>query len=219
MIRPLRTVFTALAALVMSPAVAAAHPHVWVTMKSELLYDGKGAIVGVRHAWTFDDMFSTFAIQGLDTAKPGVFTREELQPLAEVNVTALQEYSYFTFAKVNGKELNFGAPVDYFLELRPDKLLTLRFTLPLKQPVKTTALNLEVFDPSYFVDFSFDEKAPDVVVLKGAPAGCKASLKSLREGEKAPQIELGDPRLEVPNPEDWGKSWGAQFANQISVKC
>ena len=110
--------------------------------------------------------------------------------------------------------MNFARSVDYFLELRPDKLLTLRFTLPLKQPVKATALDLEVFDPSYFVDFSFDEKAPDVVVLKGAPAAARRRSRACGRVKRPPQIELGDPRLEVPNPENWGKSWGAQFANR-----
>src|SRR6185503_12785932 len=40
---------------------ASAHPHVWVTMKSTVVYAPDGTVVGVRHAWTFDDMFSTFA--------------------------------------------------------------------------------------------------------------------------------------------------------------
>jgi ABC-type uncharacterized transport system substrate-binding protein len=61
---------------------ASAHPHVWVTMKSAVVYAPDGTVVGVRHAWTFDDMFSTFATQGLESKKKGEFTREELQPLA-----------------------------------------------------------------------------------------------------------------------------------------
>ncbi len=46
---------------------AQAHPHVWITASSELLYAPDGAITGVRHAWTFDDMFSTYALQGIET--------------------------------------------------------------------------------------------------------------------------------------------------------
>ena len=37
-----------------------------------------GSVTGVRHAWTFDDMFSVFALQGLDSKKKGEYTREEL---------------------------------------------------------------------------------------------------------------------------------------------
>ena len=71
------------AALALFAAQAQAHPHVWVTMKSELVYAPDGTITGIRHAWTFDDMFSAFATQGIDSAKRGVFTREELEPLAK----------------------------------------------------------------------------------------------------------------------------------------
>ena len=50
---------------------ASAHPHVWVTVKSELVYAPDGSVTGVRHAWTFDDMFSVFAIQGLESQEEG----------------------------------------------------------------------------------------------------------------------------------------------------
>src|SRR5262245_119442 len=77
---------------------ALAHPHVWVTMKSEMVYGPDGSLTGVRHAWTFDDMFSAFATQGIESKKKGEFTREELAPLAEVNVTSLKEFDFFTTA-------------------------------------------------------------------------------------------------------------------------
>src|SRR3954468_21108240 len=114
---------------------ANAHPHVWVTMKSEVVYDADGAVVGVQHAWTFDDMFSAFATQGIETQKKGVFTRKELAPLAEVNVTSLKEFDFFTNAKVDGKKAVFTDPVEYYLEYQ-DNVLTLHFMLPLKRPVK-----------------------------------------------------------------------------------
>lgn len=59
-----RRVAAALAGLLLATAGAAAHPHVWVTIKSELVYAGDGSVTGVRHIWTFDEMFSAFASQG-----------------------------------------------------------------------------------------------------------------------------------------------------------
>src|SRR5215475_6221406 len=93
------SIATALAALAGAATAASAHPHVWVTMKSELVFAPDGTVTGVRHAWTFDDMFSAFATQGIEAKKKGEFTREELAPLAEVNVTSLKEFDYFTYAK------------------------------------------------------------------------------------------------------------------------
>ena len=63
--------------------------------------------------------------------------REELKPLAQVNVESLKEYDFFTYAKANGKKVTFVDPVDYSLEFNPkDTVLTLHFLLPLKAPVK-----------------------------------------------------------------------------------
>ena len=114
--RILRILATALTGLLIAAGAASAHPHVWVTMKSEVVYGPDGSITGVRHAWTFDDMYSAFAMQGLESKKKGEFTREELAPLAQVNVKSLKEYDYFTYAKANGKNVAFVDPVDYHLE-------------------------------------------------------------------------------------------------------
>ena len=70
--------------------VARAHPHVWITASSELMYAADGSITGVRHAWSFDDMFSTYALQGIETKTKGVYSREELGPLAQTNVEFAQ---------------------------------------------------------------------------------------------------------------------------------
>src|SRR3954447_11734277 len=119
--------------------VARAHPHVWVTASSELIYAADGSITGVRHAWSFDDMFSTYALQGMETKTKGVYTRQELAPLAQTNVESLKEFGFFTFAKAEGKKQKFLDPVDYYLEYK-DAVLVLHFTLPFKEPFKTPQL-------------------------------------------------------------------------------
>jgi ABC-type uncharacterized transport system substrate-binding protein len=189
---------------------AQAHPHVWVTMKSEIVYAPDGSTTSVRHAWTFDDMFSAFATQGLESKVKGQFTREELAPLAEVNVTSLKEYDFFTYAKANGKKTPFTDPVDYWLDYT-NSVLTLHFTLPFKAPVKARTLALEVYDPTYFVDFSFNEKDP--VALSGAPAQCKLNVARPQDASAQAQ-RLGEDFFSQA-----GSSWGAQFANKISVTC
>src|SRR5260370_26328354 len=146
-------------ALALGASAAQAHPHVWITATSELIYAPDGSITGVRHAWAFDDMFSTYALQGIETKTKGVYSREELAPLAQTNVESLKDFAYFTFAKADGRKEKFQEPVDYFLEYK-DAALTLHFTLPLKTPVKPKELALEVFDPSVFIDFGCAKKNP-----------------------------------------------------------
>jgi ABC-type uncharacterized transport system substrate-binding protein len=195
---------------------AQAHPHVWVTMTEELLYAPDGSVTGVRHAWTFDDMFSAFATQGMDQKTKGTFTREELAPLAKINVESLKEYAYFTYAKVNGKRQKdaFVEPIDYFLDYDPkETVLTLHFTLPFKTPVKAKAIDIEVYDPEFFIDFGFAEKDP--VRLVSAPAECAASVEKPHDGNFPATLRF-DPSLMTSEA---NMGMGASFANRISVKC
>jgi ABC-type uncharacterized transport system substrate-binding protein len=205
-----------LACLLAATARAQAHPHVWVTMSAELLYAPDGSVTGVRHTWSFDDMFSAFAIQGLESKTPGVFTREELKPLAQVNVESLKEYAYFTYAKVDGKRQQdaFLEPVDYFLDYDPKQaVLTLHFTLPFRNPVKAKALEIEVYDPEFFIDFGFADKDP--VRLVGAPAACAASVDKPRDDNFATTMRLN--KAFASSEANIGM--GASFANRIGVKC
>ena len=49
-----------------------------------MVFDNKGRLTAVRHVWRFDDGYSAFASQGLDTDGDGVLTIKELQPLADL---------------------------------------------------------------------------------------------------------------------------------------
>src|SRR5260370_3434406 len=167
LMRRLLNLLLLVGALALGTGAAQAHPHVWIPATSELIYAPDGSITGVRHAWTFDDMFSTYALQGLETKTKGVYSREELAPLAQTNVESLKEFAFFTFAKADGKKEKFQEPVDYFLEYK-DAALTMHVNFQLSTPVNAKELALEVFDPSYFIDFQLDDKNP--IKLVGAPA-------------------------------------------------
>ena len=206
----------ALTCLLTAAGRAEAHPHVWATITEELVYTPDAAVTGVRHAWTFDDMFSAFATQGLEQKTKGQFTREELEPLAKVNVDSLKEYAYFTYAKVNGKRQRdaFLDPVDYYLDYDPkETVLTLHFTLPFKTPVKAKALNVEVYDPEFFIDFGFAEKDP--VHLVGAPAQCAVSVEKPHDDFFSAAVRL-DKNMATSEA---NAGLGASFANRISVTC
>jgi ABC-type uncharacterized transport system substrate-binding protein len=210
-IRTLLGLLLFIGALVLGAGAARAHPHVWITATSELVYAPDGSLTGVRHHWTFDDMFSTYALQGIETKTKGVYSREELAPLAQTNVESLKEFGFFTFARAEGKKEKFLEPVDYFLEYK-DTALTLHFTLPLKTPLKTKALALEVFDPAFFIDFKFADKEP--VRLVGAPAACQMKFQRPSDGTASAQ-KLGEQNFLAGD----NSNYGMMFANKITVEC
>jgi ABC-type uncharacterized transport system substrate-binding protein len=202
--------WTLIVALVVGTVPARAHPHVWITSTSELVYGADGAITGIRHSWRFDDMFSTYAVQDIQPKTKGVYTREELAPLAQINVDSLKEFDFFTFAKTarNSPKEAFLDPVEYFLEYK-DGALILNFMLPFKSPLKTKQLALEIYDPTYFVGFDL---AADPIKLAGAPADCKTIVQ--RPG-KSTQAPLNEKMFESGA----NSNYGALFTNRISVDC
>lgn len=200
--KTLRLLLGAFAALVSAFSDQAyAHPHVWVTANSEIVYSSEGAVISVRHHWSFDEMFSTFATQGLDSNNDGKLSREELQGLAEVNVTSIKEFDYYTHARNNGIKLPFKEAVDYWLEY-DNGVLTLHFTLPLQVPARPKVFEISISDWSYFVDFSLAKE--NAVRLIGAPAGCRFALGS-------------DSSFKPPGPV--GPFGAPPLSNRISVNC
>lgn len=192
---------------------ASAHPHVWVVVKSEVLFGAQGKITGIRHAWTFDDMYSAFAIQGLgsDGKTP---TPEQLAPLAKVNVESLAEFDFFTYPKHGSEKPEFGPPIDYSLEADAKNVITLHFTLPLKTPVDAKKpFSFQVYDPTYFVSFSFD-KGP--VVLKGAPPGCSTSTIDPNPLVATDTQKLSEAFFSNMSP---GADFGIKLASRVVVAC
>lgn len=194
-------------------AVAYAHPHVWVTSRTTVLFLPDGTVTGLRHAWTFDDAFTAFAVQGLDTNKDGKYSREELAELATINVTSLKEFDFFTVLRVDGRKALLKNPVDYFLE-HANGQLTLNFTLPLAEPKKASALSFDINDSTLFVSFALAEKDP--ATLDGAPEGCKVSVNRPKEIDLNQSQRLGEAFFQSLEA---GSSYAAQFINKISVSC
>ena len=201
------------AALVALAGPAFAHPHVWITMKSEVLIGPDGTVTGIRHHWAFDDMFSAFALQGTESKEKGKYTREELAPLAKVNVESLKDYDYFTYATADGKKIELLPPTsDYWLDYK-DSVLTLNFTLPVKTPVKAKELKFDIYDPSIFIDFAFDKTDPGKIV---GGNHCKMDVvypreMTFAEGKALSEIPADQPNLTM--------AWGEKFANKLLVHC
>ncbi len=161
----------AIAVMVGLAAPVAAHPHVFVSARAEILYAPDGSVRALKHIWSFDEAYSAFITQGLDKNGDGKLTADELAELAKVNVESLPDVGFFTMAKANGKAQEFGQPAEAGLVFE-NKILTLTYTLPLKVPAHANrSFGIEIGDPSYFVAFDIVD-APDAVITRDAPKGC-----------------------------------------------
>jgi ABC-type uncharacterized transport system substrate-binding protein len=199
------------------PAAAVAHPHVWVTVETEVVYNAQGGITGFKHKWTFDEAYSSFAVEGRDLNNDGQYDREELKELAEVNVASLKEFDFFTFPKVANKLVEREPPKDYWLEYH-NGLLTLFFTLPLKTPVeaaKVKDFTFAVFDPTMYVDFTFAKDHP--VRLSAAPSHCTPVVRDPdpKAIARNNQTVMGATETEA----EAAMSVAEQYAKSVSIRC
>jgi ABC-type uncharacterized transport system substrate-binding protein len=214
--KPVSINFLGLAFVLASLTIAApvrAHPHVWTTVETEIQMGPNNEILGFKHKWTFDELYSQFAIDGLDTNKDGIYSEEELKPLAQANIESLKEFEYFTFPFLGTVKLALKDPTDSRLEYR-NKMLTLTFVLPLAEPLpaaKIKDFTFSVYDPGMYVAMSF-EKGTGVTVSANAKTRCTPSVGNRPQAKEGTLAKLGesiDPSSNV----------GSQFAERVSIKC
>jgi ABC-type uncharacterized transport system substrate-binding protein len=96
---------------------AAAHPHVIVDTSTVILHDAEGQVTALQHSWVFDEFYSTYATQGLDTDRNGQFSRDELAELTRVNLENLGQQSFFTVLRHDRRFVSFGPSQDGWSEV------------------------------------------------------------------------------------------------------
>ncbi|MGH6671079.1 MAG: DUF1007 family protein [Xanthobacteraceae bacterium] len=107
----------------------------------------------------------------------------------------------------------FGAPSEYWAEYNAkEAVLILHFTLLFKKPIKAKSLEIDVYDPEFFINFDFDKSQP--VTLVAAPPRCKAATDKPSDSNFPSLFFKLDPSM--PTSEA-NIGMGASFANRIWV--
>ena len=205
----------ALVVALLSCREASAHPHVWVTVRSQIEFNGDGKVSGITHDWVFDEMYSSFATQGL--AKPGELVKREIfAPMAKENAGNLADLGYFTTLKLDGKAVEFAPVTEYWMEERPDHLVAFHVRLDLKAPHPVGRFgSLLVADPEFYIDFEFDDP-PNGVALDHAPSGCSDSLSKPKSLEADDKKKLDESFFTNLTP---GAGFGFKMASRVILAC
>jgi ABC-type uncharacterized transport system substrate-binding protein len=202
---------------------ALAHPHIWIEGAIELVFNSQGQATAVRQSWLFDELFSTYALQGMPRDKAGQVPSAELGKITGEWMTALAdpESHFFTKIRLGGKSLAFGAPLNARSTWDPKaSQLVLSFELPLDSSVKIDAKGLEVDiqDPGYFVAFEYKGGAR---AFKGidAPEQCKFGYMPPRPLDpKTERLLWSIPPTQKELPENLREAV-RQLSHQFTVKC
>jgi len=210
------TILAGLGAAVLSlagPATALAHPHVWIDARSAVVFDSDQRIAALKVSWRFDEFYSLFAIEGLDKDGDGTVSDAELRPLAELNVTSLKEYRYFTHITADGEDLAYGPVTDYASHF-VDGILSLEFVIPLETPVdpRRAEVRFKSYDPTFYI--AVEPALEDPVRFAGAPPPqCRPVVQEGQDGET---LDLSEADFTNPVIAD---SIGALYATTIAIVC
>jgi ABC-type uncharacterized transport system substrate-binding protein len=196
-----------------APAAAVAHPHVWIDARSEVVFDSAQRITALKVSWRFDEFYSVFAIEGLDKDGDGTVSDAELRPLAELNVTSLKEYRYFTYMKADGADLAYGPVADYASHFA-DGILSLEFVIPLETPVdpRSAEVSFKSYDPTFYI--AVEPALEDPVRFAGSPPPQCRPVE--REGQDGETLDLSEADFNNPVVAD---SIGALYATTFSIVC
>lgn len=157
---------------------AAAHPHIFIDAKATITFNDAGELTSIRNAWTFDEAFSVWQVQGLDTNGDGITSSEEMQDLAAENVAGLAQYGFYTSAGETTASLPF-ASMDDGQFVYENNRSTLTFGIEPQAPYRIKdRLQIAIADPEYYVAITL--RSEDLT-LENAPAGCAAHLDPPRE--------------------------------------
>ena len=190
-------------------APASAHPHVFVDVDVELDVAEDGGLRGINYDWTFDDMYSAFAMQGLPKAN-GAPTEAALAKVADAIIAKLDDVDYFTKAVAEGHELQATGAQQAHASFDNGRL-RLTFTVALRAiGGAAEKVSVQVFDPQYVVAVSVKDGAR----VRG-PARCTHKL--LRAGPLDPNdARQLDDSLRT---NQLSANFGSKLATTIALDC
>jgi tRNA threonylcarbamoyladenosine biosynthesis protein TsaE len=202
--------------------VAKAHPHIWIDGTVELVFNVQGQAAVVRQSWLFDELFSTYALQGMPRDKTGQVPAKELEKITQEWMTALgePESHFFTKITLGGKALANGAPQNAKTTWDPKAgQLVLSFDLPIEPAttVGASGMEIDIQDPSYFVAFNYK----GLKSFKGVdlPSRCKLSYMPPRPLDpKTERLLWSVPPDQKELPPNL-KEAVRQLSHQFTVKC
>lgn len=201
------------AGLVAGAGPAAAHPHVWIDMRSTALLDAAGLVEAVRIEWQFDRFYSSFAIEDLDTDRNRKVSDAEADAWARTAFGNIAEVGYFAELLVDGRSYpptKAEKPAGRWIDDR----LFMSFVVRLDEPAdpRKVAVGYMSYDPLFYIDI----RHPDGGAAVEGP-GAQACTAAIGRSEPSPEVVASAAAL--GKDETAPSGLGRLFADYVKVTC
>ncbi|GAM71018.1 exported protein precursor [Vibrio sp. JCM 19236] len=190
---------------------ALAHPHSWIDTKTQILGNNK-TLDGFKMEWTFDRMTTAYLFDGEDMSPH--HQQQTLKAIAKSIINNMSPSHNFTYLDEAKHSLDYQKVSDETLRVEKGKAI-LDFTLLLDKPYQFhgKSLALRIFDPTYYVDMSWDS-ASDVQFSKGLEGNCSSSLI-----EPHPTVAQVNKAMTLPVDASPDYQLGKVFTQTLNFSC
>ena len=89
-----------------------AHPHVWVTVETTVLYEG-GQVTGFGTSGPSTTCTRPWPSRGSTRTRTATIRARSWPSSRKVNIDGLKEFDYFTHVKLGDKDVKAKEPIDY----------------------------------------------------------------------------------------------------------
>ncbi|WP_186368067.1 DUF1007 family protein [Yersinia kristensenii] len=193
--------------------LAQAHPHSFIDMDASFVSE-KQTLVGIKMVWTMDEITSADLLYDAENAKSDSEIWKKLA--AEVMANVLGQH-YFTDIYRDGKPVKYkNLPTEYHLS-RQGHQAVLEFILPLAepQPLAGKPFIISTYDPTYFVDMTYDGNKAIRLSAEMAKS-CKLTLFTPNPNASLQAYALSLDKSDSPGED---MELGKQFAQRVTVQC
>ncbi|WP_411569355.1 DUF1007 family protein [Serratia sp. UGAL515B_01] len=190
-----------------------AHPHSFIDMNTTFVAKDQ-KLMGLKMVWVMDEITSADLLYDAENAKSDSEIWKKLA--AEVMANVLGQH-YFTDIYRDGKPLKYlNLPTEYQLSRQGHKAV-LEFVLPLAQaqPLAGKPFEISTYDPTYFVDMSYQDKKA-LHLPPEMNKQCKVSLMTPKPDKSLQAYALSLDKNDSPGED---LALGQQFAQRVMLSC
>ncbi len=195
------------------PAVALAHPHVFVDTGLRVVLDDQQQVIGVEVSWAYDALFSmlTFEDLGLDQDYDGRLTPQEIAALDGFDLKWSEGFEGDIYLEVAGNPVALGPPEGRGVDVENAQIVTTHYR-PLLQPVPVEDMVLRAYDPTFYVayDLTRGVQVSDQCAATVTPADLDAAYTLVEELLYA---------LPASAAEENFPEVGEAFADIVEIQC
>ena len=150
----------AASAVLGSASLASAHPDISIEDRVTFIFKD-ARVTAIEETWTFDPGYTLSFLADYKTERDGSISAAESKVIAERIQPNLAEVRYFTYVRLDGRDLG-NLPVRDFAATMRDGHLVFIFVVDLPAPVDPLRqpLKVEIYDHDYYAAILLAEEEP-----------------------------------------------------------